>query len=92
MKIKKTSIKSHIKKGDIVIAVAGEDKGKTGKVLQVEAAAGRALVEGLNFVKKHLRKSQDNPQGGIVEKEAPINVSNLALHEAGTGRGKKKAG
>ena len=90
MKRNMTRIKPHIKKGDMVIAVAGADKGKTGKVLQVEAAKGRALVEGVNFVKKHLRKSQDNPQGGIVEKEAPINVSNLALHEAGAGHGKKK--
>ena len=81
--------KSHIKKGDVVISIAGADKGKTGKVLHIDAPKGRALVEGINLVKKHLRKSQDNPQGGIVEKEASLNLSNLAVHEAGTGRTKK---
>lgn len=68
---------SKIKKGDTVQAVAGENKGKTGKVLQVLPESGRALVEGLNFVKKHMRKTQDNPQGGVFEKEAPIDLSNL---------------
>ena len=65
----------------IVKAVAGDDSasGKTGKVLRVFHAEGRALVEGLNFVTKHLRKSQDNPKGGIIQKEAPIAVSNLAV-------------
>jgi large subunit ribosomal protein L24 len=68
---------SKIKKGDTVEAIAGDDKGKTGKVLQVIPETGRALVEGLNFVKKHMRKTQDNPQGGVFEKEAPIHLSNL---------------
>ena len=67
----------NIKKGDNVQAIAGEDKGKSGKVLQVLPESGRALVEGLNQVKKHLRKTQDNPQGGVIEKEAPIHLSNL---------------
>jgi large subunit ribosomal protein L24 len=66
-----------IKKNDTVIATAGTDVGKTGKVLQVLPARGRALVEGLNVVKKTMRKTQDNPQGGITEKEAPIELSNL---------------
>jgi large subunit ribosomal protein L24 len=66
-----------IKKGDTVQVIAGEDRGKTGKVLQVLPETGRALVEGLNFVKKHMRKTQDNPQGGVFEKEAPIHLSNL---------------
>ncbi len=66
---------ARIKKGDMVQAITGEDKGKTGKVLQV--LDDRALVEGLNFVKKHMRKTQDNPQGGVFEKEAPIHLSNL---------------
>lgn len=74
--------KMHIKRGDIVMAICGEDADgkKTGKVLRVIPETGRALVEGFNYVKKHLRKSQDNPKGGIVEKEAPIHVSNLKLH------------
>ncbi len=68
---------SKIKKGDTVKVIAGDDNGKAGKVLQVIPETGRALVEGLNFVKKHMRKTQDNPQGGVFEKEAPIHLSNL---------------
>lgn len=67
----------NIKKGDTVEAIAGEDRGKTGAVLQVLPETGRALVEGLNFVKKHMRKTQDQPQGGVIEKETPIHLSNL---------------
>ena len=70
-------MKARIKKGDMVQAIAGDDKGKSGKVLQVLSDGSRALVEGLNFVKKHMRKTQDNPQGGVFEKEAPIHISNL---------------
>lgn len=66
-----------IKKNDTVIVIAGDDAGKTGKVLQVLPVRGRAVIEGLNLVKKTMRKSQDNPQGGISEKEAPIVLSNL---------------
>lgn len=75
-------MKCHIKKGDTVVAIAGDDKGKTGKVLQVIPGKGTAIVEGLNFVKKHMRATQENPQGGIVEKEAPMHVSNLKKAEA----------
>jgi large subunit ribosomal protein L24 len=78
---KDNSGRPHLKKGDVVTAVTGADavEGKTGKILQVFPQEGRALVEGFNFVKKHLRKSQDNPKGGIIEKEAPIHLSNLRL-------------
>ncbi len=64
-------------------AICGEDAAskKTGKILQVFPESQRAIVEGFNFVKKHLRKSQDNPKGGIVEKEAPVHISNLKLHK-----------
>jgi len=73
--------KNRIKKGDVVMAISGADAmaRKSGKVLQVFPARDTAIVEGFNYVKKHLRKSEDNPQGGIVEKEAPIHVSNLRL-------------
>jgi large subunit ribosomal protein L24 len=74
-----SKIKCHIKKGDTVVVIAGDDKGKTGKVLLTDPQTGRALVEGVNFVKKHMQKTQDNPQGGIVEKEAPIAISNLKV-------------
>lgn len=69
--------KAKIKKGDTVTVIAGDDKGKSGKVLQV--TSGRVLVEGVNFVKKHMRKSEENPQGGIVEREAPIAISNVKV-------------
>jgi large subunit ribosomal protein L24 len=72
---------SRIKKGDLVTAVCGDDKGKSGKVLQVLPGTERVVVEGLNFVKKHMRKTQDNPQGGVFDKEASIHISNLKKSE-----------
>ena len=72
-------VKCHIKKGNTVTVIAGDDKGKSGKVLQTIPQSGRALVEGLNLVKKHMRKTEDNPQGGVVEMEAPIAISNLKV-------------
>ena len=73
--------KMHVRRGDIVRAISGEDADgkKTGKVLKVYPQTGRVLVEGFNFVKKHLRKSQDNPNGGIVSKEAPLAASKLVV-------------
>ena len=74
-------VKMHVRRGDIVRGVSGEDAigKKTGKVLKVYPKTGRVLVEGFNFVKKALRKSQDNPSGGIVTKEAPLAASKLAV-------------
>lgn len=68
-----------IKKHDTVFVLTGKDKGKTGRVFRVYPSTERALVEGINYVKKHMRKSQENPQGGIVQKESSIHLSNLAL-------------
>lgn len=68
-----------IKKNDNVYVLSGKDRGKSGRVFKVYPNEGRALVEGINYVKKHARKSQANPQGGIVQKESPIHISNLAL-------------
>ena len=68
---------TRIRKNDTVIAMAGVSRGKTGKVLHVFPKTGRAIVEGLNVVKKSLRKTQDNPQGGIADKESAIQMSNL---------------
>lgn len=83
---RKTSqpVRPSFKKGDMVIAISGEDahKGKPGKVLQVLPKKGKAIVEGYNYVKKHMRKTQDNPTGGIVEKEAPMHVSKLKKVES----------
>jgi large subunit ribosomal protein L24 len=66
-----------IKQGDIVKVIAGKDKGKEGKVLQVLPAKERVLVEGINIVKRHVRPSQRAQKGGIIEKEAPLHVSNV---------------
>ena len=71
---------SRIRKNDTVIAIAGEGVGKTGRVLEVLPSRGRVLVEGLGMVKKTLRKSQDAPQGGIVEKASPLALSNVMLY------------
>ncbi len=71
---------SMIKKSDTVYVLAGRDRGKTGRVFKVYPKEERALVEGINYVKKHQRKTQaDQQQGGIVQKESPIHISNLAL-------------
>ena len=78
--------KMHIKKGDTVIVLAGEDKGKTGKVLKVLVEKQRALVEGLNMVSKSTKPSAKNPQGGIVKQEAPIHISNLSLIDPKSGK------
>ncbi len=68
-----------IRKNDVVKVISGNYKGKTGRVLMVFPDKDRAIVEGVNFIKRHTRPSQKSPQGGIVEKEASIHVSNLAL-------------
>lgn len=78
--------KLHIKKGDNVIVIAGNDKGKTGKVLSVAPAENRAVVEGVNLVSKHTKPSSQAPQGGIIKREAPINVSNLSLIDPKSGK------
>ena len=72
---------SRIKKGDEVIAIAGVDSGKTGKVLFVSNEQGRAIVEGINLKKKTVKRSQDNPQGGIIEREGAISISNLMPYD-----------
>jgi large subunit ribosomal protein L24 len=69
--------KFHIKRGDIVVVIAGAHKGKQGKVLELLAAKNRARVEGVAMIKRHLKKSQDHPQGTIAEREGSIHVSNL---------------
>ena len=68
---------SKLKKGDEVVVIAGDHKGSKGKILEVLRSKNRVLVEGVNLVKKHERKTQDNPQGAIVEREASIHYSNV---------------
>ena len=78
--------KLHIKKGDTVYVNAGNYKGETGKVLSVDPSKDRAIVAGVNIVKKHTKPNAKNPQGGIVSQEAPIHVSNLQLIDPKSGK------
>lgn len=86
--------KLHIKKGDNVVVIAGEFKGKEGKIISVDRDKNRAKVEGLNIIKKHSKPSAKHPQGGIIEEEAGIHISNLMLVVGGkaTRIGRKKDG
>ena len=79
----------HVKRDDMVVVISGEDRGKIGKVLATYPAKKRVLVEGINIIKKALRKSQDNPKGGIVTKEAPIQISKVMKQERYEARRKK---
>ena len=74
-------IKHHVKKGDQVEVISGNFRGSTGKILQVLPQKNRVLIEGVRLIKKHLRKSQDNPSGKIAEREGPIHISNVKLVE-----------
>lgn len=73
--------KFHVKTGDMVYVIAGKEKGKTGKVIRVLREKNKVLVEKLNIIKRHSRPSQKNPSGGIIEKEAPIHISNVMLYD-----------
>jgi large subunit ribosomal protein L24 len=74
-------IKFHVKKGDNVEVISGNFRGSSGKILQVLPKKQRVLVEGVRIIKKHLRKSQDNPSGKIAEREGPVHISNVRLIE-----------
>ena len=86
--------KFHVKRGDTVVVIAGSQKGKTGKVLEILAGSGRARVEGVAMIKKHEKKSEKNPNGAITEREGSIHLSNLMLEanfNASTKRKKAEA-
>lgn len=70
-------IKTHVRKDDQVEVISGNHKGSTGKILQVFPAKSQVLVEGVRMIKKHARRSQDRPDGGIIEREGPIHISNV---------------
>ena len=85
--------KYHVKKGDNVEVISGNFRGSSGKILQVIPRKNRVLIEGVRMIKRHLRKSQDNPSGKIAEREGPIHISNVRLLERGekpTKEGKTK--
>lgn len=85
-------VKLHVKKGDNVEVISGNFRGSSGKILQVLPKKNRVLIEGVRLIKKHLRKSQDNPSGKIAEREGPIHISNVKLVERGEKGAKKKKG
>ena len=75
-----------IRKNDTVVVLAGKDKGKAGKVLQVLPKEERVVVEGVNMIKRHTKPSMTSPQGGVIAKEAPLHVSNVAIRDPKTGK------
>jgi large subunit ribosomal protein L24 len=76
-------IKTHVKKNDEVIVITGNHKGSTGRVLQVFPDKLQVIVEGVRLIKKHSKRSQDRPEGGIIEREGPIHISNVKLVSKG---------
>lgn len=74
--------KFHVKRGDAVKVISGNHRGSSGKVLQVIAEKSQVLIEGVRMIKKHQRKTQENPNGAIIEREGPIHISNVKIVEA----------
>ena len=74
--------KFHVKKGDEVVVLAGKEKGKQGRIIAVMTKKSRVIVEGLQLIKRHTRKSQQHPQGAIIEREGTIHISNVRKTEA----------
>jgi large subunit ribosomal protein L24 len=72
---------AHVKKGDEVVVIAGAEKGKRGRIIEILTTKNRAIVEGTHMMKKHMRKSQQNPNGAIVEREGSVHLSNLVKAE-----------
>src|SRR5581483_4002606 len=80
----------HVKKGDEVVVISGAEKGKRGKVIAVEAKKERVIVEGVRMIKKHMRKSQQTPQGSIIEREGTIHISNVMAADQFDARAAKR--
>jgi large subunit ribosomal protein L24 len=83
-------MKLHVKKGDEVVVIAGAEKGKRGKIIAVDPGSNRAIVEGVKMIKRHTRKSQQHPQGAIVEREGTVHASNLMKAEIFDARAGKR--
>ena len=82
----------HVKKNDEVVVIAGSDKGKRGRVISIATKKNRLIVEGVRMIKRHTRKSQEHPQGAIVEKEGSVHVSNVVKAETFDARVAKRGG
>jgi large subunit ribosomal protein L24 len=83
-------MKFHVKKGDEVVVIAGKEKGKRGKIISIAVKKQRVIVEGLQMMKRHTRKSQQNPQGAIVEREGTMHISNVMKAENFDARASKR--
>ena len=81
----------HVKRGDPVVIISGSHRGKEGKILEILPAKGRARVEGVAMIKRHTKKSQEHPQGAIVEREGSVHISNLMLKSVYDAGKRKKA-
>ena len=84
-------MKCHVKKGEEVVVLAGKEKGKRGKIIAVSPKKARVIVEGLQLIKRHMRKSQQHPQGAIVEREGTIHISNVMKAELFDARAQQPA-
>lgn len=84
--------KFHVKKGDEVVVIAGTERGKRGKVIEVLRNKERVIVEGLKMIKRHTRKNQANPQGAIIEREGTIHISNVMRSELFDARASRRSG
>lgn len=84
------SQKTHVKKGDTVVVISGAHKGAQGTIIEVQTAKNRVLVEGVRMIKKTVKPTQERPNGGIIEQEGPIHISNVKLAEAPEKTSKKK--
>ncbi len=83
---------AHVKKGDEVVVIAGADKGKRGRIIAVNVKKARVIVEGARMIKRHMRKSQQHPQGAIVEREGTVHLSNVMKAERFDARAAKRGG
>lgn len=84
--------KSHVKKGDEIVVIAGSQRGKRGKVLALSTGGDRVVVEGVKLIKRHTRKSQQHPQGAIVEREGSLHISNVMLAARFDERASRRSG
>lgn len=82
--------KFHVRRGDTVEVISGNHKGSSGKVLEVKSAKSQVIIEGVRMIKKHTRKSQENPNGAIIEREGPVHISNVKLLEKAVQEKKSK--
>ncbi|GAT34858.1 50S ribosomal protein L24 [Spartobacteria bacterium LR76] len=88
-----STVKTHVRRGDTVQVISGNHRGSAGKILQVNPTKSQVIIEGVRMIKKHQRKTQDNPNGAIIEREGPIHISNVKVVERATTekKAKKKA-